>query len=351
MPQTPEAEAFLARVSSLPLPSADTDVLYEALQPSLDDEAELRKLWATDKSNPRIQGLHVGLVDVFDAPDIIRKTHARVVVDEADLSARHIHPLQEDRRRKDGEPSMVTSLDEFKKNWAIFTEGSLSQLTDWSNVIAVGGAVQACLAPVPTSATLSKRALRKHFHNHAFPTSDVDLFLYGLTPEQAEAKMQTIYVAVRDSVPWDVTCVRTRNTVSIHSQFPYRTVQMVLRLYSSPAEMMAGADIDVASCAWDGERVWATPRALVGMMLQANTIDVTRRSPSYEVRLTKYAARGFEVYVPELKREDIDPTVRVRCLCAIALVTLAEATYLLDIRAVHPPCPGSRASPRAGAAW
>ena len=351
MPQTPEAEAFLARVSSLPLPSADTDVLYEALQPSLDDEAELRKLWATDKSNPRIQGLHVGLVDVFDAPDIIRKTHARVVVDEADLSARHIHPLQEDRRRKDGEPSMVTSLDEFKKNWAIFTEGSLSQLVDWSNVIAVGGAVQACLAPVPASATVSKRALRKHFHNNAFPTSDVDLFMYGLSPEQAEAKMQVIYEAVRDSVPWDVTCVRTRNTVSIHSQFPYRTVQMVLRLYSSPAEMMAGADIDVASCAWDGERVWATPRALVAMMRQANTVDITRRSPSYEVRLTKYAARGFEVYVPELKREEIDPTVRIRRLCAIVLMTLAEATCLLDIRAIHPPCPGSRASPGSGAAW
>ena len=45
------------------------------------------------------------------------------------------------------------------------------------------------------------------------------------------------------------------------------------------------------------------------MMRQCNTVDVTRRSPSYEVRLAKYSGRGFEVYVPTLKREEIDPTV------------------------------------------
>jgi len=45
-------------------------------------------------------------------------------------------------------------------------------------------------------------------------------------------------------------------------------------------------------------------------MRQCNTTDVTRRSPSYEVRLSKYARRGFEVYVPSLARADIDPTVR-----------------------------------------
>ncbi len=45
------------------------------------------------------------------------------------------------------------------------------------------------------------------------------------------------------------------------------------------------------------------------MMRQCNTTDVTRRSPSYEVRLSKYAKRGFEVYVPSLVRADVDPTV------------------------------------------
>lgn len=58
-----------------------------------------------------------------------------------------------------------------------------------------------------------------------------------------------------------------------------------------------------------GNRVWANPRAVVAMMRQCNTVDMTRRSPSYEVRLAKYSGRAFEVYVPTLKREEIDPTV------------------------------------------
>ena len=48
------------------------------------------------------------------------------------------------------------------------------------------------------------------------------------------------------------------------------------------------------------------------MIRQCNTVDITRRSPSYEVRLAKYASRDFEVYVPSLRRADIDPTVSIR---------------------------------------
>jgi hypothetical protein len=41
----------------------------------------------------------------------------------------------------------------------------------------------------------------------------------------------------------------------VPAQYPYRSVQIVLRLYSSPAEILAGFDVDVACCAYDGGRV------------------------------------------------------------------------------------------------
>jgi hypothetical protein len=44
-------------------------------------------------------------------------------------------------------------------------------------------------------------------------------------------------------------------------------------------------------------------------MTQTNTIDLSRRSPSYENRLSKYSHRGFEVYWPVLDRSRIDPTI------------------------------------------
>ncbi|KAH9949869.1 hypothetical protein B0H21DRAFT_819796 [Amylocystis lapponica] len=324
MPQTPEAQAFLARIPQLlPGPSA-FDALSNALRPSLDDEAELRKLFATDKTNPRLKDIHVGLVDIFDAPQDIWTTRARVPKDEDDLIAKHVMPLSEERRRKDGVPAIVEALDEFKQNWAIFSEGSLSQLLDWNNVVAAGGSVQACLNPVPEFAKVSKRALRKHFHTNAYPTSDVDLFLYGLTPEQAEAKTISIYEAVRDAVPWDVTCVRTKHTVSIHSQYPYRAVQIVLRLYTSPAEIVA-------------------------MMRQCNTVDVTRRSLSYEVRLAKYSLRGFEVHVLALRRKDFDPTIfegAIGRVEGLARLLVLEKLMVPDVRGRYfVDCRGLRGRP------
>ncbi|KAF5369314.1 hypothetical protein D9758_002726 [Tetrapyrgos nigripes] len=319
MPQTPEAQAFIHRITSLP---KDPGVsLHEVLQPSIDDEAELRRLWATDKLNARLQNPYVGLVDVFDAPVDIRTTRARIVpeknsndVSSGDEDSKYVMPLADAERRKEGEPCMVTDLEEFKKNWSVFSEGSLSQLMDWNNVIAAGGSVLACLTPLPDEAKVSKRAMRKYYHSTAYPTSDVDLFLYGMNPEEAEKKIVTIYEAVRDSVPWDVTCVRTKHTVSIYSQYPYRSVQIVLRLYSSPAEILAGFDIDAPCLMFDGSRVLANPRAIVALMRQCNTTDMTRRSPSYEVRLAKYAARGFEVYVSTLDRTKVDPTIYERSI-------------------------------------
>ncbi|KAL0569235.1 hypothetical protein V5O48_012735 [Marasmius crinis-equi] len=53
------------------------------------------------------------------------------------------------------------------------------------------------------------------------------------------------------------------------------------------------------------------------MMRQCNTVDMSRRSPSYEVRLAKYSSRHFEVYVPTLKREDVDPTIYERSITRV----------------------------------
>ncbi len=40
-------------------------------------------------------------------------------------------PIAEMNRREEGSPSVVADLEQFKKNWAIFSEGTLVQLIDW----------------------------------------------------------------------------------------------------------------------------------------------------------------------------------------------------------------------------
>jgi len=88
-----------------------------------------------------------------------------------------------------------------------------------------------------------------------------------------------------------------------------RHIQIVLRLYSSPAEIFAGVDVDVTGIGYNGTHVWAAHRAFISFVTQSLKIDMFRRSASYEVRLAKYAKRGYEIFFPELRREAIDPMV------------------------------------------
>ncbi|KAF7313210.1 CFIA complex component [Mycena kentingensis (nom. inval.)] len=215
--------------------------------------------------------------------DLVPSEHAQPIADGSSAGATVL-------------PCMAPALDQFKYNWSVFSEGALADV-NWDNIVVAGGSVLACLEPLPDWAD-SKHNMRRHYHHDAFPTSDIDVFLYGLSPQQAEAKIDAIYKVVRDSGPGDIACVRTKHTVTIYRAHPLRVIQIVLRLYASPAEVLAGFDVAASCCGYDGNRVYATPRAIVAMMQQSNSVDLERRSPSYENRLGKYAWRGYEVFVP-----------------------------------------------------
>jgi hypothetical protein len=80
------------------LPPGPGVSLDDVLQPALDDEIQLRKLFATERQHDRLADPHVGLIDVFDAPDVIRTTRARIVQEPEDLLARNDMPLDEAKR-------------------------------------------------------------------------------------------------------------------------------------------------------------------------------------------------------------------------------------------------------------
>lgn len=95
----------------------------------------------------------------------------------------------------------MPSIRGFEDAWDVFCESQLRYL-DWSNVVAAGGAVAGCLAPVPEkylkgdlndinkklSWAESRKKTRKYFHDIAYSSSDVDLFLYGFKDNPAAAE-------------------------------------------------------------------------------------------------------------------------------------------------------------------
>jgi len=112
---------------------------------------------------------------------------------------------------------------------------------------------------------------------------------------RARTKLLQLYDQIREAIPHPVIAFRTKNTVTLVSQYPWKHIQIVLRLYSCVSEVLMGFDVDCCSVAYDGHRVLCTARAHNAIVSQYNTLDMSRRSPSYEMRLAKYAKRGFEV--------------------------------------------------------
>ncbi|KAL8726219.1 MAG: hypothetical protein Q9166_006844 [cf. Caloplaca sp. 2 TL-2023] len=285
----------------------DGDRVLKAVTPYKEYEAKLREGFAQHRDHKSLQDLNVNAVPIFKHDNDVLRICKRDIDDETHHND-HIIPLSAKNRKPAGAPAAVTSIQDFKKNFNLFSESSLVDL-DWNNVVAAGSSVVTPLLPVPDKHNTSKKALREYYHQQLAPSSDVDLFIWGLDEAAAVEKIKEIEASIRNAILEEVTTVRTKNAITVASRYPIRHVQIVLRLYKSVSEILSGFDVDCSCFAYDGNQVYGTPRGIAAFMTQTNTIDLTRRSPSYESRLSKYAHRGFEVYWPDLDRSRIDPTI------------------------------------------
>jgi len=187
----------------------------------------------------------------------------------------------------------VVNMRGFAQRFNEFTKNVFSEL-NWNNVICAGGAVLACLTD---DTTVLDR----------FKGSDVDLFIYGLDEHNANEKLKEIYNVVSSNVHGDCEIIRSFRAVTIILNYPYRHIQIVLRLYRSPAEVLHGFDVDCCACCYNGSDVYVTPRSLNAIRKRCNFTNPTRRSITYEPRLYKYAQRGFGVLVPQYDLSQIPP--------------------------------------------
>ena len=283
--------------------------MNEIVEPYKAFESELRKVYAQQPSHEAVKDGHVNLVPIFAGHEEDLKVRARnLSIESEDEKSKYIMSLKKEDRKPSGAPAVVSSFKDFQHNFNLFSESSLTDL-DWSNVVAAGSSVTTALLPVPEKWAGNKKNLREYYHEHLAPASDVDLFLYGLNEEQALEKIKQIERNIKDSILHETTTIRTKNAITIASQYPTRHVQIVLRLYDSISQIITGFDVDCACVAYTGDQVYAAPRAVAAFITQCNTIDLTRRSPSYENRLSKYSHRGFEVHWPLMDRTRIDPTI------------------------------------------
>ncbi len=272
------------------------DNKLQVLEKANKEETKLRELFVTDRSNILLEDDYLNLISVHDNYDIFTVPPNSTQEDsQAVIMTKTMDKLQV------GDVSVVDK-DEFKKNFNVFTEGMLDTV-NWKNLFLAGGSVLAMLTPVPEEYRKTNITRRQWFHDIKYKTSDIDLYIYGLDEDQATQKLYEIYESVKKVVPKECTCIRSSRAITIVSQYPYRHIQIIIRLFKSPAEVLMSFDVDSCCVGFNGKKVFCTPRSHYSIVHKKNFADLTRRSFSYEYRLKKYNERGYAVVIPEY-----DPT-------------------------------------------
>eukprot|EP01126_Amoeba_proteus_P003905 TRINITY_DN11316_c0_g1_i8.p1 TRINITY_DN11316_c0_g1~~TRINITY_DN11316_c0_g1_i8.p1 ORF type:complete len:499 (-),score=83.56 TRINITY_DN11316_c0_g1_i8:502-1998(-) len=288
------------------------------------------------------------LIDVFDPIFFPTFCHPEGEGDHGNF------PLMFSKNRKifPGKRSICPSLEVFKQQFNSMTCFMFKDM-DWSNVFVAGGVTLGSLLPIPDDYapppyTRQERRYKNSIYGEdqlhydkdrsrdrtwcyyngvksawfsptrgdsgqrtKFVNSDIDVFIYGLDAAATYQKILHIQDVLQKNVG-SLLYVRTSRTITFVSGWPRRHVQVILRLYQSPAEILLGFDVDCVGVGYNGDRVFCLPRARRAINYRYNIADPSRqtyRTNSYEYRLWKYSRRGFAVAVPGLVRNKINPNI------------------------------------------
>ena len=149
-------------------------------------------------------------------------------------------------------------------------------------------------------------------YNYELDYSDIDIFIHGLEGREHEfvhdmmdsfSELDCRYsytngaFQIHDSK--FITVSRNMGEMMDDVSIP---IQIILRSYCSPSEVIHGFDIDASCiCVNDEMKIFATKRFMYAVSNGYNTVNFERLSPSYSHRLYKYYKRGFAIWIPEIE--------------------------------------------------
>ena len=182
---------------------------------------------------------------------------------------------------------------EYVSTFNRITKGILRGL-DFNNVLIGGG--MALITLLHTDPAMD--------NDKSVSECDVDIYLYGLTPREANEKVAHIYNVWRNNLPptnGQTLLVKNAKTINFIPSYPNRRIQVVLKLLPSPMHILLNFDLDACAIGFDGTRVLMLPRCAraVETGYSVFTMDLIwghhlgDRRATQEARVFKYANRGF----------------------------------------------------------
>lgn len=146
------------------------------------------------------------------------------------------------------------SVSAFSSAFTKLTDNLLNGL-DWDNIFVAGGIILGSLLCTEDPDATAKA--------EDFITSDIDMYLYGLSVTAANKKLEHIFEVFKRNLPTNtpVLVIRNSKTISFVSRYPLKRLQVVLKLTKNPKEVLLNFDLDICSMGWDGKDLYLLPRA------------------------------------------------------------------------------------------
>lgn len=130
---------------------------------------------------------------------------------------------------------------------------------------------------------------------------DIDLFIHSTDEERAKDIIK--YIAKEDGNNI-LNIMRTKNAITIRN-YSYKEIQVILRLYRTPSEIIHSFDIDGCCMGYDGKDIYLTQRCLYSLLKGYNTVNLDLLSPSYTRRLIKYTQKGMKIFDYQFNRDNV----------------------------------------------
>ena len=146
---------------------------------------------------------------------------------------------------------------------------------------------------------------------------DVDLFLWGVKGEAANAMVSSILCMLRDRYHAELSVYVTENAITVKLD-DGTACQIILRYYDTPEQILTGFDIAASKVLLRANHAlpdkpieaWCTPEFEAAIAHGAVWVDPCMQSPSYTLRTWKYWFKGFDVLLfGSEDRSTIVPTV------------------------------------------
>jgi hypothetical protein len=135
-----------------------------------------------------------------------------------------------------------------------------------------------------------------------FDNVDCDLFFYGIKQQEARAIIFD-FINILSKVPGNSSIKITHKlyvtTIVLETNdMDTRIYQFIHRIYPRKDLIIGGFDLGPCMILFDGDQILFTPLGAYSFAKSCLIVDTTRRSTSFEYRITKYHRMGFQVVFP-----------------------------------------------------